>query len=732
MHFPTRRYLRGLAVFFTVAAAACRDTEPTGPVVPADTRAPLSIAAENGLRDSGISRGDTYFAFELTTVQTRDGASANGRLSMAAPADYTPNESVYIETGYGDDGQLRFSLYSRGDDNPRLPDPPALVRTVGNYVSVHDQWGSLLEEYSFNDYLEGAGFPGGDLAVGSPRGTIYDPGGGTCLQEPCPTGGTVSAAAAGGEVRQEGDDVLIITTRLRGGNAAVQTALVDGEGVTVRKFRKRLVPTAHAAGGQAQRPGSSARWVIESIERTGTFPTPKGPARMRTRTTYRFVAAHVNPGHDRRRDEILAQPPKTKPAPAAQSARTAEVRGAGEGMVAANAYGEPGIDLCKTNDANYARVVYPGGASLVYQHGFCSGAGTWSAMRDRVPETHFVGVEQGYSLNPDQQIDVQTSDLEGRLSAQGVGGNIVVAHSQGGLIARRLGQRRPDLVSGVVTIGTPHEGALIASNPPYVIQDQLRNAVGDICFGDLMCELTIAVIRETNSKLIGYGVGEAVPLAGDVQAGSPLLRSLNGQSEYRYETFRRASIQNIVPIRFTLFRLIGDGRTDRAKLHSESPLGGRTWVKNANRVYDAGRVLQHLAMALRWRATDYGYGWGCHQSGYRYYWEPCYDPYGYSYRWWQADYWYRVADILDWVGSTAVNVLDYVDYTWDQFTTNGWDNSDGFIQAASQPYPNYVNGAFPAKRFGIATEEAHTGETASPGVLRTLRIALDEVGMPRR
>jgi hypothetical protein len=137
-------------------------------------------------------------------------------------------------------------------------------------------------------------------------------------------------------------------------------------------------------------------------------------------------------------------------------------------------------------------------------------------------------------------------------------------------------------------------------------------------------------------------------------------------------------------------------------------------------------------MALRWRATDYGYGWGCQQSGYRYDWEPCYDPYGYRYRWWQADYWYQVADILDWIGSTAVNVLDYVDYTWDQFTTNGWDNSDGFIQAASQPYPDYVNGAFPAKRFGVATEEAHTGETASPGVLRTLRIALDEVGMPRR
>lgn len=728
MRRQVRRYLRGIAAFAVVTAAACQDTDPTRPPVPKDTQAPLSVAAENGLRDPGINPGDTYFAFEVTTVQSRDDGQAGGRLSMAATADYTPNESVYIETGYGNDGQLRFNLYSNGDDNPRLPDPPARVRTVGNYVSVHDQWGSLLEEYSFNDYLEGAGFPGGDLSVGSPRGTIYDPGGGTCLQEPCPTGGTMSVATAGGEVSKKSEDVLIITTRLGAGRAGVQAASAGEEGATVRTFRKRLVPTAIAAGNQPQRPGSSARWVIESVERTATFPTPTGPARMRTRTTYRFLAAHVNPGNDRRRDEILAQPPKPKPMPGAQAARSAGARATEANQVNANSYDEPGIDLCKTNNENYARTVYPGGASLVYQHGFCSGAATWSAMRDRVPETHFVGVEQGYSLNPDQQIDVQTSDLEARLSAQGVGGNVVVAHSQGGLIARRLGQRRPDLVSGVVTIGTPHEGALIASNPPYVIQDQLRNAVGDICFGDLMCELSLAVVREANAKFVGYGVGAAVPLAGDVQRGSPLLQSLNGQ----YETFRRASIRNIVPVRFTLFRLIGDGRSDRSKLYSEAPLGGRTWVRNANRVYDAGRVLQHLAMALRWWATDYGYGWGCHQSGYRYYWEPCYDPYGYRYNWWRSDYWYRVADILDWIGTRAVNTLDFIDYTWDQFTTNGLDNSDGFIQAASQPYPDYVNGAFPAKRFGIATEEAHTGETASPGVLRALRVALDEVGMPRR
>jgi pimeloyl-ACP methyl ester carboxylesterase len=718
-----------MAALATLAASACSDADPTHVRVPRDFQAPLAVAAESGLRDVGISRGDTYFAFSVTTEQGPDDGSTGGGAGLVSTANYTPNEAVYIETGYGDDGQLRFSLYSGGDDNPRLPDPPAVVRTVGNSVSMYDQWGSLLDAYTFNDYLDGAGLPGGDLSVGSPRGSIYDPGGGTCLQEPCPTN-PMSVAAASAEVRQEGEDVLVITTRMRGGDVGLQAASADQDGVTVRRYRKRSVPTTGPDGGRPERTGSSARWVIESIERTGTHPTPKGPVRMRTRNTFRFAAAHVNPGRDRQREKRLAEPPVRKPRPTEMAARMGGAQAVG-GVQAATTYYEPGINLCDRKEFNYARTVYPGGASLVYQHGFCSGADTWIGMRERIPESHFVGVEQGYSLNPDQRIDDQTNDLEARLSAQGVGGNVVVSHSQGGLIARRLGQRRPDLVSGLVTIGTPHEGALIAGNAANVVSEQLRDAIGWNCFGNIMCQLREAVLQGATARLLNYGADAAVPLVGDVRPGSELLASLNGRSEYRYETFRRASITNIVPVRFALFRLLGDAGSPRERLYSESPLGGQGAVRDAHRVYNAGRLLQHLAMSLRWHAADYGYGWGCHQSGYRSYWEPCYDQ-GYYYRWWQASYWYRVADILDWVGGAVVNTLDYVDYTWDQFTTGGWDDSDGFIQAASQPYPEDVGGAFPPKRFGIATPEAHTGETASPGVLRALRIALDEVGMPRR
>jgi hypothetical protein len=307
---------------------------------------------------------------------------------------------------------------------------------------------------------------------------------------------------------------------------------------------------------------------------------------------------------------------------------------------------------------------------------------------------------------------------------------VVVAHSQGGLVARRLGQRRPDLVSGVVTIGTPHEGALIASYPAEVLASTLGNAIEEPCFGTL-CTLAWEVTDAIAAGLITRGVGELVPAAGDDRPGSPLIERVNGRSEYQYETFRRASIAMSVDPRWALFRMIGDAGSSRDRLLRNEPLRGQQYVRDTQRAYDAARVLRYMAMTLRWLATDYGYGWGCHQTGYSYYWEPCYNAGGYQYNWWQASYWYYVADALEHIGGTVVWVLDYLDRMWDSFTTGRVDGTDGFVQLASQHYPAYVPGAFPVRRFQVNGAEAHTGETASQHVLDQLRPALDVAGLPR-
>lgn len=729
-----------LSALALLALQGCRDIGTPVTSFSGHPQAPLAVAVEGGLRDHGIDLRDTYFAFNVRTTRTVEGGgapaamkTASMQMSSTSAEDYETDESSYLEAGYGSDGALRFNVFSDGAADPRLPPPPSVVRSVANDVYVYDEWGSLVESYMFDDFLEGAGLPGGELAVGSPYGSLYKPlgssgGGGPGAEEPIYMTGLDPERT---HVKRTRDDVLQITTTSgASGGAGIQAAGASRAEIrTTRTFRRRPVPTsASAAGGQGAQPagtGPVAHWLLESVEQVAT--APRGVT-FRTRTTYTYVAGHINRGKDQERERVLNQPPGSAPRAQSQMS-TGEGAGVrGDGAVASSI---DGINLCETSNENYVRTVNAGGRGLVYQHGFCSNAGTWYALRHKVPETHRVGVEQTYSLNPDAPIEYQVDDLVNRMVQVGVGGNVVVAHSQGGLLARRLGQRRPDLVSGVVTIGTPHEGALIASRPAGMLADAINDILDDGCLGSLMCHLLAEIAEAQVAGLIARGIAREIPAAGDDQPGSALIQRVNGRSVYQYEQFRRASISMGINPRWALFRMIGDARSDRARLLRGETLKGRRYVRDAQRIYDAGRVLRYMAMVLRWRARDYGYGWGCHQSYYSYAWEPCYNPYGYSYNWWQSSYWHYIADMLDYLGGTVVWTMDFLDRLWDDATTGRVGGTDGFVQLHSQQYPDYVPGAFPMRRFQVYGYEAHSGETASLAILLELQPALDHAGLPR-
>jgi pimeloyl-ACP methyl ester carboxylesterase len=727
-HFPRQR---SFSVFAFILLAACHDD--AGPLHSrsVDPRPALALAEEGALRDDGIDPRDTYFAFNVTTARTTETAGASDGIAAATVGGYTTEESAYLEAGYGSDGVLRFNVYSDGMADPRLPSPPPVVRSVGNDVTIYDEWGSAVETYGFDEFLEGTGLPGGNLAIGSPYGTLYNPlgrrpGGGAAAGQPVQITGVDPERA---RVRHVRDDVLEVTTA-SGGDVGMQAAGQNGAEIrTTRTYRRRGVPTSAGAGAPdgAASPGGAPHWVLESVEQTAQIPGARGISTVRTYTTYRYVAAHINHGRDESREKALAAPGSPGRGAASRTAAATVEQPAGEVTAAST----DGLDLCPKREINSTRTVSSGGTGVVYQHGFCSDARTWSAMRERVPETHRVGVEQTYSLNSDAPIESQVDDLASRLTAAGVSGNVVVAHSQGGLVARRLGQRRPDLVSGVVTIGTPHEGALIASRPAYAIAGALNDVVGRHCFGNV-CVLASEVGEAVAAGLLTHGIGAAIPAAGDDQPGSALIQRVNGRSEAQYETFRRASIAMNIPPRWAIFRFIGDIRTDRARLLTGQPLTGRSYARDAQRLYDAARVLRYMAMALRWRATDYGYGWGCYQSGYASYWEPCYNAAGYASHWWQSSYWYFIADALDFIAGSVLWSLDTLDRLWDDWTTGRVGGTDGFVQLASQHYPAYVPGAWPVRRYQINGFEAHTGETASLAVLGRLQLALDDAGLPRK
>lgn len=701
-----------------LALAGCLDSEiPSGATAP-DSPAQLAVAAApERLKDPDIDRSDTYFLIEATTFTSRSEGESGAGPDAPVGAMYLEGESRTFETGYESDGDLRTNVYRGPSSDPRLPDPPGLMRTSGDYVYFYDQYGGLITWGAFNSFLEDVGLPGGTLVYGTTDGAVcYDCGGGG-------GGGTrepiyMESVDGSPRVRQTSDDVLEVTVSLPGGAATVQAADEGPRNEVVRRYRKRAVQVTERDGTPPQ---TASRWLLDFVERVDYLP---GGGKVREATEFRYVAAHVNPGRERQREERARGAPAQRgssapPPPAATSMAAAEPTAGTASITVPNP--------CAQGSVTAARTVDGSGAPVVWQHGICSEGGTWNGMRPMIDGTHRILYEQVYSLNSLDSLEGQTIDLEGRVAARGIGGNVVVSHSQGGLIARRLGQRRPDLVSGVITIGTPHQGALIAQNGPDWVADQIASAVGNLCVGGIMCPYLEEVLSLTGSGFLAWGLGQAAPVVIDDRPGSVFINRLNGT----HESFRRASIQVSVPVRWALFRVIGDARSPRERLVYGQPLDGRTWVRNTEVLYWVGWLLRDLAYMIRWRVTDYGYGWSCYQSGYRSYWEPCYDPYNYSYRWWQRSYWFTVASILDFIGSLVVNTLNRIDRVWDYMTTGHADRTDGFIQYSSQAYPSSPGTHVP-RRFTIPWGfESHTGETASFEVMTNLGLALDHANVPR-
>jgi pimeloyl-ACP methyl ester carboxylesterase len=713
---------------FALALAACSDSEmPSESASPAGAAALAVSAAPDRLRDPELDRSDTYFLVELNTFTSGAGIESAAGAGDQIGALYIEGETRTFETGYETDGDLRTNVYRDPSTDPRVPDPPGLVRTSGDDVYIYSQSGVLTMLRQFNAYLEDLGLPGGTLVNGTTDGAVcYNcggggGGGGGPAKEPIYM---ESVNGTPPEVRQTSDDLLEVTVRTPGEGAEVAAAASGGEGArseVVRRYRKRPVQVTARDGAAPQ---AANRWLLEQVERNDFIPGPGGGAKVRTVTEFRYLAAHVNPGRERQRQERADKAPASFSNRPSSGARAAQAEPSAPAAASVSA---SSLNPCAQGSANEARYVDGTGKPVIWQHGICSDGATWNGMRPRIDQSHRIFYEQVYSLNSLSSLENQTIDLEGRVSSVGVGGNVVVSHSQGGLIARRLGQRRPDLVSGVITVGTPHQGALIAQNTPEYISDQIHGAVGNLCVGNIMCPYLNEVLNRTTSGFLAWGLGQVAPVVNDDRPNSAFINGLNGS----HETFRRASIQMSVPPRWALFRVLGDAGSPRERLLNSQALDGRTWARNTEALYWAGWVLRDLAFMIRWRVTDYGYGWGCHQSGYRSYWEPCYNPYGYGYNWWQASYWLTVASVLDFIGSLVVNVLNGVDRVWDQLTTGRSGGTDGFIQYTSQAYPSSP-GSWSPRRLTIPSgQESHTGETASNDVMLHIRSALDENLVPR-
>jgi pimeloyl-ACP methyl ester carboxylesterase len=704
---------RRISPLLLLASIGCNDA--VTPAAPAMATAGSALPAPQGaLRDTEIDRTDTHFAYYVTSSESAGGEPL-GSMSLAQDPAY---ETRYYETGYEADGDLRFNVYRQPSTDPDIPDPPALVRAVENMVYFYDQYGRLIAADWFASLMAAAGLPGGDLVNATTEGSIYYGGGGSgtprepIYMESFPEGGK------GPQTRRISDDLVEVVVVSPGG-AQVMTAGAVARTETIRRYRKRTVTETDGTPGA--RTSQGHRWLLQEIEQTSWLPGRVDERQLRSVSRYSYVAHHINPGKDRQRRQRLEQRLASDASRGNTSPPLGEERSTRMASV-------DGINLCERHDINHVQTLEAGGAGIVWQHGFCDGAGTWRGMRPKIAESHYVGLSQAYSLNSDAYVRSQVADLASRLYAQPTRANVVVAHSQGGLVARRLGQGHPALVGAVITIGTPHHGARIASAGPSAVGEAISEAADDICFGNVMCPMLSEIMDQVFSGFLTWGVGELIPAAGDDRPGSAILDSINST----YEPFRRASIHVSVLKRWSIFRTLGDRdrNSPRERLLTESPLSGRNWAANAEMAYRAGWLLQDIARALRWQAYAYSGGWGCQQSGYYAHWEPCYNSYGYYHHWYLSSYWLSIASVLDWIGTRITRALNYIDRTWNDITA-GSDRSDGFVQYGSQIYPNTAGASIPGHYPILGGEESHSGETASVAVMQKLRQALDQAQFPR-
>lgn len=281
----------------------------------------------------------------------------------------------------------------------------------------------------------------------------------------------------------------------------------------------------------------------------------------------------------------------------------------------------------------------------------------------------------GTILTPDlrwyNQIDEQALELIDEIDVSGDSSFLFIGHSQGGLVSRSAIQQlvasgRSHLVEGVITVGTPHEGALLALTGTDGLRDFVHwflNEVKYVCRRNVMVCWQADLVTLLTSYLVDYMV---IPEA--LEPEHPFLARLNAHPE----EFPRFGIESYADERWMPGRLVGDIFTGEDDPYPR----GR----------DVVAAMDYTAFALFTSGI----------IAYLYY-----DNLLIASQFWQA-----------------LTYMIWFNYAWDSLTSPNLP-SDGIVQYPSQRYPNPTILLEP-----IWGGDSHTGETKSPHVLERLDVLL--------
>jgi hypothetical protein len=364
--------------------------------------------------------------------------------SMQLP---TESESDHIEGGYGYDGSTRINTYNWGGEDYNSGIASATL--INDAETYYDAAGNPIAPLSptlFTDLI-------GTTTVNS-IGSGPGGGGGYCPETQPNCGGPLMENLQVGEGSGPHSVLPGRPSSLNTSDGGVLVTIpidANGRRGELKKLYKKR----------------EGQWVLLTEDEQTQETLGTVTVKSTVHRDHRKYVFHVNAEKEKERAEWRKNHPAGATSRGANATSLQRVAaGADFRTFAANASAtipQPHADIYVDSGP---------GQALVLVHGVKSDENTWFPRM----EPWLTGSPSPYAfkkilvptLQWRQNIEQQAADLEGRASVVGANA-LFIGHSMGGLVSRKAGQANPtypgSLVKGVVTIDSPHQGAIIAKAP---------------------------------------------------------------------------------------------------------------------------------------------------------------------------------------------------------------------------------------------------------------------------
>ena len=574
--------------------SACQDTSISSPTQRNTSVTPLVLAG-----DDALSRffPQLQIEMELQAQSELDLATPVPDAITGAPVTHvslaTPVEKVTVAGGWNGTGNARLAIETTNDD----PEDPLPSRAIlrGSTITQFDRGGNVVV----------SGEEGTVLGASSRREWIdahpvtVVPGGGFIVSSALAP--TASVAVLLGRLRVSDSAMAVrgtaMTSVMSGGSAISRRSIRTGMSTSGRVTDAIYLRLSDSGSTSA----NAAQWILKELRTTaantvvgGTAPRVKTVHRTKLRrivlqdpvlvaslsSTTSASAASTLLSPPRLRHVILVPedpadpwnpPPPVPPTPPAPPTTPP---------------GQP--------PAPQPSGPLPDPAPVIFQHGFGSEADRWDAMRTNLRGRLRLD-DRAYTIPTKRGLELSSQILLADVRDDaGFSKALFVAHSAGGVISRRVAQLDPARVAGIVTVGTPHQGALVVDRGGVAssaigaavlssffvspcLSGVLLNANSDTCnaFGLIASFDAGAVVGELANEALSSG-------SSDLNPASTFVALVNSVPE----GFRRVGITHRVPSHSALARYIG-----------EAKLGRNVW--NDRTSEDAGLRYERVVQAAK-------------------------------------------------------------------------------------------------------------------------------------